>query len=42
LVALTRNGPVDLPATKRSTADLRHLHALLDAYAQRAELMANG
>jgi hypothetical protein len=42
LVALTRNGPVDLPATKRSTADLRHLHALLDAYAQRAELMADG
>ena len=36
LVALTNDGPVELPATKRSMADLRYLHALLDAYRQRA------
>jgi serine/threonine protein kinase len=37
LVALTRGGPVDLPATKRSMADLRYVHALLDAYRQRGQ-----
>ncbi|MDT4918371.1 MAG: hypothetical protein QOH89_3071, partial [Pseudonocardiales bacterium] len=37
---LTRNGPLDLPATNRSMADLRYLHALLDAYRQRAQMMA--
>jgi hypothetical protein len=29
-----------LPATKRPPSDLRYLHALLDAYRQRAQLMA--
>jgi hypothetical protein len=38
LVALTGSGPLDLPATKRSGADLRYLHALLEAYRQRARL----
>lgn len=37
LVAVTRSGPVDLPATKRSMSDLRYLQALLDAYRQRAQ-----
>jgi serine/threonine protein kinase len=41
LVALTRTGPVELPATKRSSADLRYLHALLDAYRQRAAMTAD-
>ena len=36
LVAVTDSGPIDLPATKRSAADLRYVHALLDAYRQRA------
>ncbi len=36
LVAITNSGPVQLPATRRSMADLRYLHALLDAYRQRA------
>jgi homeobox protein ESX1 len=40
LVALTHSGPRELPATKRSLADLRYLHALLDAYRQRAQMMA--
>jgi hypothetical protein len=40
LVALTSGGPVDLPASKRSMADLRYLHALLDAYRRRAQLTA--
>ncbi len=39
LVAVTVSGPVELPATKRSVADLRYLHALLDAYRQRAALL---
>jgi hypothetical protein len=39
LVAVTVSGPVELPATKRSIADLRYLHALLDAYRQRAALL---
>jgi hypothetical protein len=41
LVALTRSGPRDLPATKRDLADLRYLAALLDAYRQRATIAAN-
>ncbi len=41
LVALTQHGPVELPATKRPLSDLRYLHALLDAYGQRAQLMAD-
>ncbi len=36
LVAITDSGPVELPATKRSAADLRYVHALLEAYRQRA------
>ena len=40
LVALTRAGPVELPATRRPLSELRYLHALLDAYRQRAQLMA--
>jgi hypothetical protein len=40
LVALTKAGPVELPATKRPLAELRYLHALLDAYRRRAQLMA--
>jgi hypothetical protein len=39
LVALTRRGPLELPATKRPIADLHRLHALLDAHRQRAQLM---
>jgi hypothetical protein len=41
LVAITDNGPQELPATKRSLADLRYLAALLDAYRQRALLIAH-
>jgi hypothetical protein len=41
LVALTSGGPVELSATKRPVSELRHLHALLDAYRQRARLFAN-
>jgi hypothetical protein len=41
LVALTKLGPVELPATKRPTSELHHLHALLDAYRQRAQLNAS-
>ncbi|SHH00692.1 Serine/threonine protein kinase [Jatrophihabitans endophyticus] len=37
LVALTRTGPVELPATRRSMADLRYMQALLEAYRQRAQ-----
>jgi hypothetical protein len=40
LVALTNTGPVELVATRRPTADLRYLHALLDAYRQRAHRLA--
>ena len=39
LVAHTRTGPVDLPATTRPIADLRYVHALLDAYRERARLL---
>jgi hypothetical protein len=41
LVVRTRSGRVDLPATKRPPADLRYLQVLLDAYRQRATLMAD-
>jgi serine/threonine protein kinase len=41
LVALTTGGPVELPGTARSIADLRYIHALLDAYRIRAQRMAN-
>ncbi|HZC72327.1 MAG TPA: hypothetical protein VE442_16650, partial [Jatrophihabitans sp.] len=40
LVAVTRSGVVELVATKRPMSELRYLHALLDAYRQRAQLMA--
>jgi serine/threonine-protein kinase PknK len=39
LVAVTNSGPVELPATKREMADLRYVHALLDAYRQRAQIL---
>jgi serine/threonine protein kinase len=38
LVALTRTGPLELPATQRPVADLRDLHALLDAYRRRSQM----
>jgi hypothetical protein len=41
LVAVTPGGPRELPATRRSLADLRYLAALLDAYRQRALIMSN-
>jgi hypothetical protein len=42
LVALTTGGPVELPGTRRAMGELRHVHALLDAYRIRAERLANG
>ncbi|HET6875952.1 MAG TPA: serine/threonine-protein kinase [Jatrophihabitans sp.] len=42
LVALTRGGPVELPATRRSVGDLRYVLALLDAYRRRARIRAAG
>lgn len=42
LVAITRNGRIDLPATRRASADLQYLHALLDAYRQRAQMVMRG
>jgi hypothetical protein len=41
LVAQTPAGPVELPATRRPAGQLRHVHALLDAYRVRAEQLAN-
>ena len=41
LVVHTQSGPVELPATKRPAAELDYLHALLDAYRRRAQLMGN-
>jgi hypothetical protein len=41
LVALTVDGAVDLPATKRPMSDLRYIHALLDAYRMRSQLLSN-
>ncbi len=42
LVALTSGGPVELPGTRRAMSELRHVHALLDAYRIRAQRLANG
>jgi hypothetical protein len=41
LLAITPTGAVELPATKRTPGELRHLHALLDAYRVRALARAN-
>jgi hypothetical protein len=41
LVALTPAGAVELPATRRLAGELRHVHALLDAYRVRAQMLAN-
>jgi hypothetical protein len=42
LVALTVDGPVELPGTVRSMGELRYVHALLDAYRIRAQRLAAG
>jgi hypothetical protein len=42
LLALTSAGPVPLPGTRRPMAELRYVHALLDAYRIRARRLANG
>jgi hypothetical protein len=42
LVALTAGGPVELAGTARSMAELRYVHALLDAYRIRAQRLAAG
>lgn len=42
LVALTPAGAIELPATRRQGGELRHVHALLDAYRVRAQQLANG
>jgi len=42
LVALTPAGAIELPATRRQGGELRHVHALLDAYRVRAQQFANG
>ena len=39
LVAITRSGPVELAATRRRAGDVRYVHALLDAYRQRAAIL---
>ncbi|MGH8960723.1 MAG: serine/threonine-protein kinase [Jatrophihabitantaceae bacterium] len=41
LVALTPAGAIELPATRRLAGELRHVHALLDAYRVRAQLYAS-
>lgn len=41
LVALTPAGPIGLPGTRRQAGELRHVHALLDAYRVRAQRLAN-
>jgi serine/threonine protein kinase len=38
LIALTTTGPVELPATRGSLAEVRYAHAMLDAYRARAQL----
>lgn len=38
VVVLTQRGPVELPATRGSSTDLRTTHALLAAYRQRSYL----
>ena len=42
IVAMTTSGPVDLSGTRRSHAELRYLHALLEAYRLRARRLAGG
>ncbi|MGH8860890.1 MAG: PH domain-containing protein, partial [Jatrophihabitantaceae bacterium] len=42
VVALTSAGPVEMPGTRRRMSELRHVHALLDAYRIRAHRLANG
>jgi hypothetical protein len=42
LVALTTLGPVGLPATRGSRAEVRHAHAVLDAYRIRAQTIPGG
>ena len=39
-VAMTPAGGIELPATRRQTAGLRHVHALLEAYRVRAAQLA--
>jgi serine/threonine protein kinase len=41
IVALTSLGPVELAGTRRPIAELRYVHALLDAYRIRAQRVAN-
>jgi serine/threonine protein kinase len=41
LVAITPAGAIELPATRRPSGELRHVHALLDAYRVRALMYAN-
>jgi serine/threonine-protein kinase PknK len=41
IVALTALGPVELGGTRRPLAELRYVHALLDAYRIRAQRVAN-
>jgi hypothetical protein len=41
LVAMTPAGAIELPATRRHGDQLRHVHALLDAYRVRAQQLAN-
>jgi hypothetical protein len=38
LLAVTTLGPVELPATRGSLAEVRYAHAMLDAYRARAQL----
>ncbi|MDT4985388.1 MAG: hypothetical protein QOF95_2878, partial [Pseudonocardiales bacterium] len=38
LIAVTTLGPVELPATRGSLAEVRYAHAMLDAYRARAQL----
>jgi serine/threonine protein kinase len=40
IVALTSGGPVEMPGTHRSLADLRYVHAQLEAYRIRARRLA--
>jgi hypothetical protein len=39
-MAITASGPVAIPGTKRPINELRHVHALLDAYRIRALQLA--
>ncbi len=42
LVAVTPAGAIELPATRRQGGQLRHVHALLEAYRLRARARAAG